>query len=1001
MMKTNNYTYAVQRLSIGLAILLSGPCGLIAAQTTAGPPAKTKVSTTTTAPSTRPAEKAKPETIPLSFKGVAMDQIAKFLFEQKGKPVIPHKDVEKIKVTLVNPKPLPPAEALEILRTTLHAHGVAIEEREKTIHLIPIAQISHARITTLGPEVDATAIKPTNQIIRKIFAVRNYDPEKLIDVLKPLMPTWGHITSDPINGKLIIVATVERIIAIGEIIAEMDQPDLTKRELGKFDIKHVDVYEIIPMLEKLISGYLGVEATSISAAGAKPARKSSSARRPPGRPGQAAKPGEKSTTGTVIVKAEKKQVLLIPDPRRSRVIVAAPANVLAQIKIWLKTLDQPKPPSTQYEIIEVQFGDAQDLADQLNNLLAKIPDQTLQNALRIFPFAASGRLIIVGSEQNRGMIKEWLDQIDVEDSAQRDTLTFTLKYADAQTLAENVKELFGEQQPRARYSYYRRRQRPDRTTVTVTANVQRNSVTVVASPEKMKQIADQIKEWDKPFEGEEADPLIITLKYADPEKTKELLESLFTKQERRGGFFSYYFGGQETPSPVGRLFGQFRFEAYPEMGKLVVVSKNKENYKVIEKMITVIDKPQLADVPRIIQLKFAEAETLAEQLNALLNAPGTPTSILRRARLGTFEGFSAFVSPYNRQAQQQTTSQDDKEDVSLKQMKFWWQTPPSDIRIKQPSNLIGKLRIVPNVEQNALLIAAPDEYADAIEKFVHTLDKPGYQVLIKAVIVEVTHDDTTSLGFRFSTDPTEFFSGDPIITENALRGLLTYTFDDTFGRQHTLSVDVDANNLISLLGRITKVKIKSEPKIFTTDNVEAEFFDGQDIPFLSQSQTTEAGAIIETFDYYPVGIRLRVRPHITQDKDVDLTVSLIISSLIPGRTLFGGAIVDRREALTRVVLKDGQTFLISGILREEERQVIRRIPGLGDIPLLGELFKHRELTAVNSELLIFLTPLVIGSEDPHDAVATQPLERMRTLMANEKTGTAQTQPAESTDKRKN
>jgi general secretion pathway protein D len=764
------------------------------------------------------------------------------------------------------------------------------------------------------------------------------------------------------------------------------------------------------MLEKLISAYLGVEVkAAVTAAGPSPPAGGPST--PPGggpRPGgpqvsgpNPGKPGEKApaTVGVVTIEAEKRPVLLIPDPRRSSIVVEAPPHVLLQIAAWLTHLDQPKPPSTQTELVEVEYGDADDLCNQLTNMLNNIPDESLRSALRIFPFPSSRRLMIVGSEQNRSIVKEWLAEIDIADTGLRVTRTFTLKYADAQQIAENIREVFqDESQTRGRYFFYSYRGGPesDRTKVTVTANVRNNSVTVLASPERMARIAEQIEEWDKPFEGEEAAPRIFDLIYADPEKAKELLESLFTKKEQAARPWWWDESEEAAPTPVGRLFGQFRFEAYPELGKLIVVSKNEENYEVIEKMIKQIDQPQLAGLPRIIALKFADAETLAEQLNALLNAPGTPTSILRRGQLGAFEELGDEGSPYAKQDQRPQQQPRPEQQTELNVMRFWWQNPPPDIKVKQPSNLVGKLRIVPNVEQNLLLVAAPEEYVEAIEAFVADLDKPGYQVLIKAVIAEITHDDSISLGFRFSTDPSVFISGDPLITENALRGLLMYRFEDQYGQAHTLSLDVDVNNLLSLLRKVTHLKIKSEPRILTADNVEGEFFDGQDIPFIENVLTTQEGGANQSFSYFPVGITLRVRPHITQEANIDLMVNLRVSSVIPGRTLFGGAIVDRRETTTRVVLENGKTFLISGILREEQREITRGIPGLGDIPLLGELFKHREIADVNTELLIFLTPYVIGPEHPRDVIESEPLERLRNeVMPGAEISGEQSPPAES------
>jgi general secretion pathway protein D len=946
----------------------------------------------TTLPAVSTAGPEKPKEIPLSFNNVQMQQIADFLNNQFGKPVIVRKEVEQTRVTLVNPKPMPVEEAMSILNIALNEAGVAIEEREQTIHLIPIGQINQSMLKTIPAEVDPATIKPASQIVRKIFKLKYYDPTKVIEVLKPVLPSYAHVTADPATGTLMVVANVDTLVTLSRIIKEFDRPDVSGGELEVFPIRNVDVYEIIPMLEKLISGYLGFEVKAVTSGGGSAgggggmSGNYNGMRMNPGMGPQMSggqSGGGEGSSPVIAVKGENKPILLIPDPRRSSLLVAAPANVLTQIRQWLVTLDQPKPQSTQTEIIEVKYSDVDSLNNQLTSMLNNLPDASLKNAVRLFPFPSSRRLMIVGTAQNRDLIKSWIKEIDIQDVGLRDTKTFTLKYADAQQVMENIKELFGNNEmSNVRVWFGSMEQRvPDRTVVSVTANVRNNSLTVVASSEKMKQIEKQIEEWDKPFDGNQAQPRIFTLKYVDPEKTKDILESLFTKKEQSSSSWWFWDDDQtKQDSPVGRLFGQFRFEAYPEMGKLIVVSKNEENYKVIEEMIAKIDQPQSGGLPRIIQLKFADAETLAEQLNALLNAPGTPASILRRGLTKPFADFSDGGSPFSQNAQKNQTQNQQQQQTDLKTMQFWWQNPPSTVTVKQPSTMIGKMRIVPNVEQNLLMVAAPEEYVDAIQKFVEELDKPGYRVLIKAVIAEITHDDTTSLGFRFSSDPSVFTSGNPDITENALRGLLNYTFEDTFGRQNTVSMDVDVNNLVNLLRRVTDLKIKSEPKILAADNVEAEFFDGQDVPFISNTITTDVGSQNESFDYFPVGIRLRVRPHITKERNIDLTVNLLVSNIVPDETLFGGAIVDRRETTTRIMLEDGKTFLISGILKQEDHSIIRRIPGLGDIPGLGEIFKHREIVKVNTELLIFLTPYVICPNGPYDQIESIPKNRINEMM---------------------
>jgi type II secretory pathway component GspD/PulD (secretin) len=114
-------------------------------------------------------------------------------------------------------------------------------------------------------------------------------------------------------------------------------------------------------------------------------------------------------------------------------------------------------------------------------------------------------------------------------------------------------------------------------------------------------------------------------------------------------------------------------------------------------------------------------------------------------------------------------------------------------------------------------------------------------------------------------------------------------------------------------------------------------------------------------------------------RDVDLKVNLELSSIVPGETLFGGFVVDRRETTTQLIVKDKQTIVISGILRSEDSDVEYKVPLLGDIPLLGYLFKSKERTKKNTELLVFITPVVVDNTDQSDGLNAPYTERLKAL----------------------
>lgn len=508
----------------------------------------------------------------------------------------------------------------------------------------------------------------------------------------------------------------------------------------------------------------------------------------------------------------------------------------------------------------------------------------------------------------------------------------------------------------------------------VSANKQQNSLTVVAEQQVLDQIRKQIEEhWDKPLPEEAVIPKVYDLKNSDPVKVRDLLEGLFG----RGGATT---GGNQASSQssqgVGRLAGQFSFQAIPEAGRLVVVAKSPDNIAVIDRIIADLDQPQTAGLPQIIELKHASAEELAEQLNTLLAQDGTLASIRRSASgLSTSE---ASASPF---ASDGTTTNENAANTqtTADSIAFWWQRsrPPTDRTAA--SNLIGTVRIVPVWRQNALMVLSPPEYRSAVLDMVAALDRPGRQVLISAVICEISSEDATALGLRWSSQNITPANADNSIsigagTENTKNNFLPGLFDTS-----TLSADANLNLILQALSEKTAVNIMSEPRIFTSDNQEASFFDGKDIPFVNDQTVNQAGQTTASFDYRAVGIQLRARPRITVTGDIDLQVNLQLASIAPGETVQGALVVDRRETTTHLIMKDGQTVVISGILRQEDNDIVRKIPLLGDIPLLGELFKSREKSVVDKELLVFITPRVVGSTEQLPDVMKPEKQRLEEL----------------------
>lgn len=627
----------------------------------------------------------------------------------------------------------------------------------------------------------------------------------------------------------------------------------------------------------------------------------------------------------------------------------------------------------------------------------------------------SNQIAVMGSISLQKRIETLVKSLDRAAAATIVTETFRLRYADAEQVANNIEELFGDSSSqtnntarnRARRSQNQNQQnqfnpfRPggqgqqdaaSTNEIRVTTSTQQNAVTVAADPVILSQIRDQIENfWDKPLPDEAVIPKIYELKNSDPVKVRDLLEGMFGRGTPGGqGNTGQGGGGQgnqgqsrtgssASTSGTGRLAGQFSFQAIPDSNRLVVLSKSPDNIAVIDKIVEGIDQPLNTGLPTIIELKHASAEDLAEQLNTLLAQDGTLAQLRRSASgLSSSTTSNSPFSATSATTPTSTTQQNpDGTSTSNDNIQFWWQRSRNQTDQRTASNLVGKLRIVPVWRQNAVMIIAPPEYRTSLAELIGQLDRPGRQVLLSALIAEISTDDALSLGLRWSSTTITPSNGDNSISlTNGFQGTANNNFAGNLFDTTVLNTNVNLNLLLQALAQKTNVSILSEPRIFTSDNQEAEFFNGQDVPFITQSQPNTQGNLVQSFDYKAVGIALRIRPRITVRRDVDLRVNVELSSFVPGNTLFGGVIIDRRETSTQIIVKDKQTIVISGILRTEDTDTVRKVPLLGDIPLLGELFKSRDKTKKNTELLVFITPVVIENPEEADQVNTPYRQRL-------------------------
>jgi general secretion pathway protein D len=267
---------------------------------------------------------------------------------------------------------------------------------------------------------------------------------------------------------------------------------------------------------------------------------------------------------------------------------------------------------------------------------------------------------------------------------------------------------------------------------------------------------------------------------------------------------------------------------------------------------------------------------------------------------------------------------------------------------------------------------------------VKQLDRPAPQVLIKCVFLEATYNKGMDLGIDGTYKHT--ISSKNFSSLNGV-GTASTAFDlATSGGMYTL-IGKDLEVTIAALATAGKTEILSRPSVLARNNQQATITIGQQVPLISGVTYDNFGNQRNAITYQNVGIILRVTPFITSDGFVEMIVAPEISSVSDSTVNFttgigtnnvGGSsapIINIRSADTVVVTPDGQTIVIGGLMQTQKVKNEQKVPFLGDIPLIGMLFKHNVTGDAKTELLIFLTPTIV--KDQRDLALMTESERAK------------------------
>jgi general secretion pathway protein D len=309
---------------------------------------------------------------------------------------------------------------------------------------------------------------------------------------------------------------------------------------------------------------------------------------------------------------------------------------------------------------------------------------------------------------------------------------------------------------------------------------------------------------------------------------------------------------------------------------------------------------------------------------------------------------------------------------------------------------------------NAIVVRADPAVQQEVESIIRQLDRRAEQVLVQAIVVEISEGAAKNLGVQLllggngdSDIPffaTNFSSASPsLLTLSAALGAggLSVSPDlhdqlqeaaadsllGTFGGIGGFASDLGSDGLFGLIINAIKrdgdSNLISTPSILTLNNREAEFLVGQNVPVTTgEVLSSNNNNPFRTIERQDVGVKLRVKPQINADGSITLVLRQEVSSVDPFSASFGELVFNKREIETSVLVDNGEIVVLGGLLDQNEQVTNEKVPILGDIPFIGALFSSEQTQKDNTNLMIFIRPVIVGSADAARSITQPELDRM-------------------------
>jgi len=429
----------------------------------------------------------------------------------------------------------------------------------------------------------------------------------------------------------------------------------------------------------------------------------------------------------------------------------------------------------------------------------------------------------------------------------------------------------------------------------------------------------------------------------------------------------------------------------------ILIKGDPDSRKRLRHTIEMLDVPSADRLGglKVFRLKYASAKNLAEILQGLVTGQAVSSSSSSSNSTSNKSNSIGNLVSNNQNSNSSTGSSS----ISTPSINL-----NSGSNTSQNAGVTsfnsGGVSIIADSTQNALVVKADPQLMREIDAAIQQLDTRRQQVLIEAAIIEVSGDDADQLGVQWALG--DLTSGIGLVNFSNVGSSLSklaagYLTGGAAGAGAALGTGssillgdykqgADGSRklygaLIQALKSNTKSNLLSTPSIVTMDNEEAYIVVGQNVPFVTGSVTTNSTGVnpYTTVERKDVGVTLKVVPHIGEGGSVRLEVEQEVSAVQESRGQATDLVTSKRAIKTSVLADHGQTIVLGGLISDNSIHSRQGIPGLGDIPYLGRLFRADSKTGEKRNLLVFIHPTIVGDAEDIRRISQQRYNQLYSL----------------------